>query len=65
MGSDKINNALVAGKAIKKTILIAQSSVCEKLFVELDACILLKFGRITTAIAIAKIPSGNSVIRSE
>ena len=41
MGSDKINNALVAGKAIKKTILIAQSSVCEKLFVELDACILL------------------------
>ena len=46
MGSDKINNALVAGKAIKKTILIAQSSVCEKLFVELDACILLKFGTV-------------------
>jgi ribosome recycling factor len=58
-------NPMVEGIAIRQTSRSAQSSVSENSFVEDSACFRDNAGKITTAIATPKMPSGNSINLSE
>ena len=65
IGSAKRTKPITAGKPIKRTNLIDQSKVFEKEVLSSLTKRVDKRGKITVPIAIAKIPKGNCISRSE